>query len=758
MSFRWSFFLPFLAAMAFVARPAQGATRSWSYLTTGNGHNFSVYDSGQKKITTFLEHPYRYLRADPNNAKADGIGRRNLAFDLSFGVGSNWLKDAAPAAEPEYLDQTNIIHASMSGGDTYYFAPFGYEGNALVALLHASAGSQAYVYFNFHMGSNAGVDGESVSWVEAAQAFVETGPGGGAVVYVPLNGLDHSDCDGAYGKIGGTLGDNHSCGGSDLAPGFQKALGGDGWWAVAMQYVDDASSAAAVAASLKAWANDRAPSQILADAQGEWETWRKPPPAQLNLSTDELNVWRQSEAVLRMGQVREPNISGRVNHGMVLASLPPGEWHTGWVRDGVYGIVALTRMGHFDEAKLGLEFFLNAGPVGKFKSYVSNQDYRISVVRYYGSGEEQADYSGQPTPNVETDGWGLVLWAARQYVDASGDIAWLAATTTHGDTVYDALKNGVAAPLEANLESNGVVKADSSIWEVHDANKRHFAYTSLAAARGFCDMARLAKNLELADDVSKYQGLSAQVKTGIFSAFLDKTGAIAGSLEGLQIDQYIDASVVEAINWSLVPDSHTTTATLTLLNNLVVASGGYKRTSYGSDPYDMNEWGLLDLRMSTALRGAGRAAEAGALLALVVDKARANFDLIPELYCAVPSSCGSLGVYTGSIPMVGYGAGAFVMTLLDRGGIVEPTDCGTAAPTNPDGGGGGGSSDTDGGVESDGGSSDGIPYVAACVCSAGGGWALASGTATVLALTCLALACALLRRRFRSFWSGRSGR
>ena len=42
-----------------------------------------------------------------------------------------------------------------------------------------------------------------------------------------------------------------------------------------------------------------------------------------------------------MGQVLEPNRPGRKNHGMILASLPPGGWHTGWVRDAVYAIVAL---------------------------------------------------------------------------------------------------------------------------------------------------------------------------------------------------------------------------------------------------------------------------------------------------------------------------------------------------------------------------------------------------------------------------------
>ena len=42
--------------------------------------------------------------------------------------------------------------------------------------------------------------------------------------------------------------------------------------------------------------------------------------------------------------------------------------------------------------------------------------------------------------NIEIDGWGLFLWAARVYVDESGDVDWLSETTTHGDTVYEAMR------------------------------------------------------------------------------------------------------------------------------------------------------------------------------------------------------------------------------------------------------------------------------------------------------------------------------
>src|ERR1044071_9418404 len=136
-----------------------------------------------------------------------------------------------------------------------------------------------------------------------------------------------------------------------------------------------------------------------------------------------------------MGQVREAYSPTLRNHGMVLASLPPGGWHTGWVRDATYAINALARTGHATEAKSALDFFLKAD-AGRYQSFVANQPYRISTVRYYGDGQEEADYSGSPTRNIEIDGWGLFLWAARTYVDASQDTAWLSSTTRKGDTVY----------------------------------------------------------------------------------------------------------------------------------------------------------------------------------------------------------------------------------------------------------------------------------------------------------------------------------
>jgi GH15 family glucan-1,4-alpha-glucosidase len=750
--------------------------RTWNFLTTGNGYGFQVYDTNQKKIVSFLDHPYRYTgpRADP---KSDGFPRRNLAFDLYFGLrgsgGAGWLNQPTSAGEAEYVEETSIIHAPVTLGsvsaDSYFFSPFDFDGNLVVGLLHAPGASDGFILLNFHMGGTQDApdsNGESVTAIAAQQALSETGPGGGAMVYVPLSGVDHTDCQGVYAKVmgGQDLGSMTACSGNDVAPGFQKKLGSDGWMAVGIGFVENASGASTMAKQISDWGAGRAPDKIFADAKAEWDGWRKPPPAGTALCTDDQKkVWRQSEAVLRMGQVRETNTAARKNNGMILASLPPGEWHTGWVRDGTFATVALARSGHVAEAKASLDFFLNATPAGKYKQFVGNQDYRISVVRYFGSGEEEADYSGQSTPNVEIDGWGMVIWAARQYVEASGDTAWLSSPTKLGPTVYQAMVSGIAKPLEANLETQGIAKADSGIWEVHDANKKHFAFTTMAAARGFCDMAALAKKAGQAADATKYQKLSAKMKAAFLATFIDSHGALGGSLEGISNNRYDDGAVAAAFTWNILDDFGGSTAKATLdgLGMLKVASGGFKRNDDGLSSYDNNEWILVDLLISNALRRNGQIAEADSYVDLVVGQAAANYYLLPELYNAVPSD-GAIGKYTGSIPMVGYGGGAYLMTMLDRSGLIEPNDCGDGAgatlPAITCGGqsSGNGSQANGNGAGAGnpagagGGDSGAPPYgTGACLCRAGGPGGVDPG-AVLLLLGGVPSLLALRRRSRRS--------
>lgn len=53
---------------------------------------------------------------------------------------------------------------------------------------------------------------------------------------------------------------------------------------------------------------------------------------------------------------------------------------------------------------------------------------------------------------------------------------------------------------------------------------------------------------------------------------------------------------------------------------------------------------------------------------------RDNFNLIPELYNTL-LKYGRIGDYAGSLPMVGYGAGAYILTAFDRAGKEPPSRC-----------------------------------------------------------------------------------
>ncbi|MCB9563246.1 MAG: hypothetical protein H6708_22845 [Kofleriaceae bacterium] len=738
--------VPLVAALALLpaARTAHAIepVESFRYLVTGNGFGFQVFDVGANAIKQYLERPYRYLRANPSNPDGEGIVRRNLAFDTYFGVRagatSAWLGTVSPT-DVGYVEQTNMIRSAATVGgaqtESFYFAPYGYDGNALVMLLKVTnPGASplpvtAYAIHNFKLGSapnpdEPGANGETIAYDATSQSATETGPGGGVMVYAPIGGADVSSCaTDVYTTVasGGTLTQNGSCSGTDRVNAFAHDLGSipageSRWWGVAVLFDADGSAATARAA----WSTflaGRTADQVYTDALAEWDAWRTPPVP--GLSTTELKVWRQAEAVLRMGQIRESYQQSprRKNHGMMLASLPPGGWHTGWVRDATYALVALARGGHADEARDGLDFFLDAD-AGRYGSYLNNVDYRVSVVRYYGDGQEEADYSGSPTRNVEIDGWGLFLWAARAYVDASGDADWLSAVTQKGDVVYDAIKAGVAEPLAANLESNGMAIADASIWEVHWGSRQHFLYTTAAAARGFCDMATLARRAGRTDDIPRYQQLAARAVEAMKTTFIDSNRVLAGSLERLAGgSNYRDGATVEAFVWDLIPASDPiATATLNAFSYLQTPAGGYKRVEGSSDQYDTDEWILIDLRAADAFRRAGQTAKADQLIDWVTGQASVNYDLLPELY-NTRSASGQIGAYSGSIPMVGYGAGAYTMTLLDRAGLMEHTDCGEQDPEDyPDAGvviGG------DGGPDGPGADDLGRTGLA-CACSGGG--------------------------------------
>ena len=701
---------------------------SFNRLVVGNGHAVASFNRTTHRVDTFLEHPYRFAapRAGATDLCFSANESRDLAYDTYFGVrvgtGSDatgaWLGDVALDGAG-YVPGTGIFYADQHVGSdrsiharTYGFMPAGYEQAGLVMLLQltnegASAATVTpYALFNFHLGAANGgrdpsSDGEQVSWDNTRQAFYEYGGGQGTIAYAALSSLSHrtasTGASGAYSTLqnGADLDDVSATSGptNDVSPGFEGttstlAAGESAWFAVGIVWALDADAGPKVNA-LQTWANERTPDGMLAGETADWSTWIGATPHGLN--PHEAALYRQSLVTLRMAQVRE----GGAPYGQIIASLPPGlddpnsQWNISWVRDMAYATVAFARTGHMLEALAALQFQLNA-PDGKHTTEVG-MPYRISVCRYFGDGEEESDCNANG-PNIEFDGFGLFLWSLGEYVRAGGQLSVVR-------DAWPVIENKVGNVLVSLIDSDGSIHADSSIWETHwNGQQKRFTYTSITAARGLCDAAEVATMLGYSEAATRYSTAGARVRDAIVHAHTDSRGTLAQSVEDLLAGSgYLDAAAFEAVNMGIIdPNGRSARATLAAIrDNLRVASGyGFKRND-DNGAYDSKEWVFIDLRLATAPVDTFFT-DRSALWNWNVEQAANNNNLLSELYDPVT------GDYTGSIPMAGFGAGAYVLAATRASSHLPPA-CGAyaAEPSAPDAGLtslDGGAAEADGGV------------------------------------------------------------
>lgn len=665
---------PALCAATHASKPA---------LASANGHGALVYDQEQRKTTAFLEHVYRNWD--------DGVWTRDLLYDTYFGVrtaaGGRWLGGEAPLYVG-YLEDSGIIHlvhrVEALRVDTYVYAPWELSRPALVMLAQVTnegddtTAASLYSLHNYHLGYTSSTQPahpdareERLVFDAVRGAYVEQGVGG-TLLHYPIGGADHHGAtpDDPWLALSEArdLADTADSGlGDDRVAGFQRdvqlAPGERGWLGVVTAF-ERGASATGLTSDVVAVYGDLAPHEALSRARDEWRTWRKPAPA--GLSPAELQVFRQAEAFLRQGQVWE---STDASQGQIVASLPPGNWNITWVRDMAYAIVALVKLGHWSEARAALEFVLAAESGAYSPQYVS-APYRVSITRYFGRGKEETDLDANG-PNIELDGFGLFLWALGEYVRASGDATLLDAST------WPLVKTGVADALVQLIDpANGLVSADSSIWEVHwNGRQKQFAYTSLAAARGLCEAAHLAELR--ADDTlaQQYRGEGVALRDAVATHLVDDDDVLAGSLQELQAGHgYHDLAAVEAFAWELMsPHGAVAQSTLAALPAALRVSHarGLARNDDGGW-YDSREWVFIDLRTSVAQRRAGEADAADALLDWVTAQAIANQGIIAELHDPDTAK------YEGAAPMIGFGAGAYVIAMLERAhGAANAPSCGS---------------------------------------------------------------------------------
>ena len=234
----------------------------------------------------------------------------------------------------------------------------------------------------------------------------------------------------------------------------------------------------------------------------------------------------------------------------------------------------------------------------------------------------------------------------------------LLATPSYRGAVYESARDYVVKPLLANMDKHDhglIVAADTSIWEEHQKDKKHFAFSTAAAIMGLRDFAEVARREgDEATQTDLLQKVSL-LERGFDAAFI-RDGKLRGTLEeGVKND--IDGALLTIINFGLVTDPAVVHDTVQRMDLLKVSSGGYRRVrSTYTDPaiyeywYERQEFVFVDFSLAEVYRRMGRNDEAAAILKRIVDKSAADHNIVPEMYVALPCKLfpGNVGDPTGS--------------------------------------------------------------------------------------------------------------
>ncbi|MCK6602493.1 MAG: beta galactosidase jelly roll domain-containing protein [Bacteroidetes bacterium] len=372
------------------------------------------------------------------------------------------------------------------------------------------------------------------------------------------------------------------------------------------------------------------------------------------LSPKEKNLAEQSVSVLKMGQVSQNEIFPK-SRGQILASLAPGNWTIAWLRDGTYAVTALTHLGLFDEARQALDFYLTAD-AGYYEHFIwtDGQDhgtkvpYRLSVCRYFGTGKEESDFT-DAGPNIELDGFGLFLLAWTDYIRKSGDLAYYHKT-------LPVVTAGAADPILAFIEPDNLIRKESGPWEQHLPGRKQ-AFTSIVNSAGLREFASLLKDQKTPGS-DRYFTASDQLKMGILEHLLVDGRYLKGFREAEKPGQtdYYDGGTIEAFTQSVLTDPALFKTHFAEYEKALRISPrrGFSRLN-NPDWYTISEWPFLDTRISLALLRFGEKKKALKLYQDLTDYAALNHGFIAELYNYSDEN------YGGAVPMVGYGAGAWLL-------------------------------------------------------------------------------------------------
>lgn len=664
--------------------------KTYNYITSSNGFSAVVFSDLTRRVEMF--YPHIYKNYDKNTVV------NNIAYDTYFGVSvdnnSYWLPERVEGYERcGYIDGTGIINTKRIIGnlevEEFFYAPMSLEFSGMIMLIKIRTLSDVsnlsvFSLHNFHLGLEGGSTNNLMERIKyhPSDIFIETSSSSRyAVGFKPLlAGTIHSTNPlNPYNivKAGGRLSNVDDSGPIDDAVcGFEKYFGDmpahqERWFGVLILYTDDKMKQDDMSLRALEYLSNYSPEELL---NLEIDFWNK---YFLKLDKGFIEMasidplMKAAAVFLKMGQVREKNDITRSPYGQILASLPPGMWNISWLRDMMYSVYALISIGAEKEAYEALNFVLNAR-TGDYKEYVGT-DYQFSVCRYFGDGSEESD-TNEDGPNIEYDGAGLFLIGVDMFIKRFGV-----------ERIVDRIPiilDGFADVLLYLLDEKGLIRKDSSIWERHlNGNERHFTYTQITAAAGLCAASSIAKDGGMIEDSARYLNGYNVIVSNIYQKLVHPDGFLVSSLEEFaQKSGYLDASVIDGINFGIIKgDSDEALNTLYTLSSLKTVGGGYKRNDDG-EWYDKQEWVFIDLRIAEAFKRVGDNRNHLSLIKRVSQYTNQNNSQFPELITEDGRSV------TGSIPMIGFGAGAYILAamspdyldcdieIVDAGGVIRDAD------------------------------------------------------------------------------------
>jgi GH15 family glucan-1,4-alpha-glucosidase len=235
------------------------------------------------------------------------------------------------------------------------------------------------------------------------------------------------------------------------------------------------------------------------------------------------------------------------------------------------------------------------------------------------------------------------------------------------------------------MDINALIKADSGPWEHHLETTKQYTFTSGVCSRGLELFANLQQQYGFPAD--KYQVAAEKIKQSILTNMLCENRFLKGNANDNSMaasKEYFDAGVYEVFANGLFKEKPLFLSHMEEYDKILRIKGnrpGYIRLS-SADPYENQEWVFINLRIALARLIFGQKDVAFQLLDYVTNQASLNYNTIPEMYsnklqmdkvtenfmssniwCNCIRDTG--GSYIGTIPMVGYGSGVYILTLFE---------------------------------------------------------------------------------------------